>query len=216
MAKHHGSEAELAAGVVAWLHSSGAEVYQEVEVPGGIADIVACVGAELWIIETKLSLSLTLLVQAMDRRRLAHRVYCAAPRTRTSRDFGRVCKELGVGLLEVYTGGDNTCVKEAVASRRWNRRPAVLEGLLRAEHQTHAVAGTNGGRWIPFRDTCAQLLSVVTAEPGIQLRDAIETIRDHYSSKSAARSHMARWIATNKAAGVLLVEGALWPTGGET
>lgn len=116
------TEAELAAVVVAWLHNSGAEVYQEVEVPGGIADIVARVGAELWIIETKLSLSLALLVQAMDRRRLAHRVYCAAPRTRTSRDFGGVCKELGVGLLEVYTGNDNSCVKEAVASRRWNRR----------------------------------------------------------------------------------------------
>jgi hypothetical protein len=58
------TEADLAAVVVAWLQDSGAAVYQEVEVAGGVADIVARVGPELWIIETKLHLSLALLVQA--------------------------------------------------------------------------------------------------------------------------------------------------------
>lgn len=209
MNRHAASEAELAAVVVAWLMDSGATVYQEVEVAGGVADIVARVGSDL-------SLSLTLIVQAMDRRRHASRVYCAAPRTRTSRDFAGVVKELGVGLLEVHIGSDERWdpprVKEIVPSRRWNRRPASLTERLRPEHQTHAAAGTNGGRWTPFRDTCEQLLRVVTDEPGIQLHDAIAAIRDHYSSKHAARSHMARWIAMSKVPGVQIVDGALWPT----
>ena len=207
------SEADLAAVVVAWLQDSGATVYQEVEVAGGVADIVARVGAELWIIETKLHLSLALLVQAMDRRRHAHRVYCAGPYTRTLRDFADVCREVGVGMLEVTIDSyDGKRVKEAAPSQRWNTRPVALAAKLRPEHQTHAAAGTNGGRWTPFRDTCEQLLRVVTRDPGLQLSDAVASIRDHYSSKAAARSSLAAWAAANRVPGVMLVDGALWPT----
>lgn len=224
MATKH-TEADLAAVVVAWLQDSGATVFQEVECPGGVADIVARVGPELWIIETKLRLSLALLVQAMDRRRLAHRVYCAGPYTRTLRDFAGLCREVGVGLLEVRVGTaeyptdqrwnpDHASVKEAAPARRWNSRPVALAASLRPEHQTHAAAGTNGGRWTPFRDTCEQLRALVEREPGVSLRDAVASIRDHYSSKAAARSSLATWIAANKVPGVLIVEGALWPAEG--
>lgn len=212
-AKH--TEADLAAVVVGWLQDSGATVYQEVECPGGVADIVARVGPELWIIETKLHLSLALLIQAMDRRRLAHRVYCAGPYTRTLRDFAGVCREVGVGLLEVSIGDDgygHPRVREAAAAQRWNSRPVELAKKLRPEHQTHAAAGTNGGRWTPFRDTCEQLRAIVERNPGVPLGDAVASIRDHYSSKAAARSSLATWIAANKVPGVQIVEGALWPT----
>ncbi len=217
MSKPQHSEADLAAVVVAWLQDSGAAVYQEVEVAGGVADIVARVGAEIWIIETKLHLSLALLIQAMERRRHAHRVFCAGPRTKTSRDFAWLCREVGVGLLEVHVGTDhrwdNPRVTESSPSRRWNTRPVALAGKLRPEHQTHAAAGTkDGGRWTPFLDTCEQLRRLVDREPGVSLRDAVASIRDHYSSKSAARSHLAGWIAANKVPGVIIVDGALWPT----
>jgi hypothetical protein len=209
------TEAELAAVVVTWLQDSGATVYQEVECAGGVADIVAKVGPELWIVETKVSLSLALLVQAMDRRRLAHRVYCAGPYTRTLRDFAGVCREVGIGLLEVSVGNDgwgHPQVKEAAPSRRWNTRPVALAATLRPEHQTHAAAGTNGGRWTPFRDTCEQLRRIVERDPGVPLGDAVATIRDHYSSKAAARSSIAHWAAVGRIPGVMFVDGALWPT----
>jgi len=211
------TEADLAAVVVAWLQDSGAAVYQEVEVAGGVADIVARVGVELWIIETKLHLSLALLVQAMERRRHAHRVYCAGPYTRTLRDFAWLCREVGVGLLEVRVGTDarwdpdHASVKEAAPSQRWNSRPVILANRLRPEHQTHAMAGTNGGRWTPFRDTCEQLLRVVRRDPGVPLAVAVASIRDHYSSKAAARSHLAGWVAANRIPGVQICDGALWP-----
>jgi len=207
------TEADLAAVVVAWLQDSGAAVYQEVEVAGGVADIVARVGPELWIIETKLSLSLALLVQAMGRRRHAHRAYCAVPYTRTLRDFASVCREVGVGLLEVSAGDERDCprVKEAMPAPRWNTRPVALATKLRPEHQTHAAAGTNGGRWTPFRDTCEQLRAIVERNPGVPLGDAVSSIRDHYSSKAAARSSLAAWAAAGRVPGVMIVEGALWP-----
>lgn len=212
-AKH--TEADLAAVVVAWLQDSGATVYQEVECSGGVADIVARVGPELWIVETKLHLSLALLVQAMDRRRLAHRVYCAGPYTRNLRDFAGLCREVGVGLLEVSIGENNRWgsqrVVESAPAQRWNSRPVALAKKLRPEHQTHAAAGTNGGRWTPFRDTCEQLRALVERNPGVALSEAVGAIRDHYSSKAAARSSLATWIAANKVPGVLIVEGALWP-----
>lgn len=219
------SEAELAAVVIQWLEALGADVFQEVECSGGVADIVARVGAELWIIETKVSWSLALLFQAMERRRDAHRVFIAAPYARGLRDAAHVCRELGIGVLVVHLGSqgcdagsgyDLPNVREEVPGQRWNRRPVALAARLQPEHKTHARAGTNGGRWTPFRRTCEQLACVVRETPGIALKAAIDAVKHHYSTGAAARSHMASWIVAGKVAGVRLEPGApptLHPTG---
>jgi hypothetical protein len=205
------NEQAVAEVVAAWLEAAGADVYQEVVVSGGVADIVARVGVEIWIIEVKTSLSLALLVQAMDRRRLAHRIYIAAPTTRTMRDVEPLCKELGVGLLEVRTGNFEDRyefyqpkVTERTRSRRWNRRPVELAGKLKPEHKTHAKAGAvgAGGRWTPWRNTIEQLARAVRAEPGIVLKAAIAEIDHHYSSAACARSSLAKWIAEGSIPGV--------------
>jgi hypothetical protein len=95
------SESDFAAVVVAWLEALGADVYQEVECGGGVADIVAKLNGEIWIVEVKTGLTLALLLQAMKRRRLAHRVYVAAPYSRTFRESCEVCEEIGIGALEI-------------------------------------------------------------------------------------------------------------------
>lgn len=206
------SEQDIAAVVVAWLEALGADVYQEVTVSGGVADIVARVGVEIWIIEVKTSLSIALLVQAMDRRRLAHRVYVAAPISRTIRDFVALARETGIGVLGVVTGNfestwryDQPQVREECPSQRWNSRPVRLGADLRPEHKTHAKAGAigGGGRWTPFRDTCEQLARVVRREPGISLKAAIEEIKHHYTSKAGARSSLAKWIEAGSVEGVM-------------
>lgn len=207
------SEQSVAEVVVAHLEALGADVYQEVEVRGGVADIVARVGAELWIVEVKTSLSLALLVQALDRRRLAHRIYIAAPYSRTHRDVADICAELGIGLIKVRAGDPDSRwssewpnVMTVVESRRWNRRPVELAAKLRPEHKTHAKAGAvgAGGRWTPFRDTCEQIARVVTDTPGITLKDAIGRIKHHYSSRSSAVSSIAHWAGRGKVPGVRL------------
>lgn len=216
MARADVTEQQVAELVVAYLELLGADVYQEVEVSGGVADIVARVGAELWIVEVKTTLSLALVAQAMERRRLAHRVYIAAPRTRNQREVTPLLAEIGVGFLEVSPGAEGVAVvgfgygqpavRELVESRRWNTRPVALAQDLAPEHKTHARAGAvgAGGRWTPFRNTCEQLARAVRDVPGITLKAAIDGLRHHYASNSAARSRLAKWAEAGKVPGVRL------------
>lgn len=204
------SEQDLAAVVVAWLEALGADVYQEVECVGGVADIVAVVRAELWIIEVKTSCSLALLVQAMERRREAHRVYIAAPHSKSMHQACGLFRELGVGVIEVtpgYVDGKYTedpQVRMPVESRRWNTRPVQLRRELVPQHKTHAKAGAvgGGGRWTPFRSTCEQLRETVVRHPGITLKAAIESTKHHYRSSASAKTSLAHWIERGKVPGV--------------
>ena len=205
------TEATYASIVVDHFEAIGADVYQEVGCAGGVADIVALVGAELWIIEVKTTLSLALVAQALDRRRTAHRVYIAAPFSRSFREVEPLCREIGIGLLSVRMPNDyenKWTVVEHAPSLRWNRKPVALRSKLQPEHKTHAIAGTpNGaGRWTPFRDTCEQLARVVRTEPGISLKNAIAKIRHHYSTPAGARSSLAHWIGHKKVPGVAFRE----------
>jgi hypothetical protein len=211
------AEIEIGEAVIAHLQMLGADVYQEVDVPGGVADIVARLGAELWIIELKTSLSLALVCQAMERRRHAHRVLIAAPGSKNMRDVARLCDEVGVGLWRVHLGFDygspSASVHEEAPARRWNRRPVALAASLREEHKTSAKAGSAcaGGRWTPFRETCGHLARVVAGSPGIALKAAITQTRHHYRTMASARSSLATWIAKGKVPGVEMRDGALFP-----
>ena len=212
------SEADLAAVVVAWLEMLGADVYQEVELlPRGIrADIVAKVRAEIWIIETKTSVSLALIEQAMERRRFAHRVFIAAP-TGRARAGALVCAELGIGVLDVFIGRSDyepPRVREVCPSRRWNSRPVKLASKLRPEHKTACPAGSpTGGHWTQFRATCEQLTRTVrdAGPDGLTIKEAIAS-KHHYASLAGARSSLAQWIREGRMPGVRLEDGRLYPT----
>lgn len=212
-------EQDVAAIVVAWLEALGADVYQEVECAGGVADIVARVRAELWIVEVKTSPTLALLYQALQRRVDAHRVFVATPSTRTLREFGALARELGVGVLEVHAAdvvGEHRYdprIRELCPSRRWNTRPVRLASRLKPEHKTHAKAGAvgGGGRWTPFRDTCEQILREVAANPGTTIRAVVNAIRHHYATPASARSSLTKWISDGAIKGVVQRAGRLWP-----
>jgi hypothetical protein len=217
--KRH-TEEEVASVVISWLEAMGADVYQEVELyrQGPRADIVARVLSELWIVETKTSMSLALIEQAMERRRFAHRVYIAAPSQRSRAGAG-LCAELGIGVISVVVG-DATArdyysepnVTMRTQSRRWNSRPLALSKKLEPEHKTHARAGsTTGGHWSPFRRTIERLAVEVAAHPGIALKDAVSGIEHHYRSNAGARTSLAAWIREGKVPGVEIRDGKLWP-----
>jgi hypothetical protein len=230
-ARTQSSEQAIAEVVVAYLDALGADTYQEVEVVGGVADIVARVGAECWIVEVKTSLSLSLICQARARRRHAHRVLIAAPPSRNMGEVRELCAELGVGLLEVCLGSpgwngrsiyEGSRVQCLVESRRWNTRPVKLTAKLRPEHKTSAKAGTVSAawRWTPFRSTCAQLAQIVQSSPGISLAKAVEQTQHHYATKRSAHASLAKWISEGAVPGVVAkrshgTHGALelWPEG---
>lgn len=212
------SEAQVAAVVVDWLEAQGYDVYQEVELrAGGIrADIVAKRGPELTIVETKTSASIALLYQAMERRRVAHRIYIAVPVP--AHAMAEVCKELGIGVLRVRINPDHEqswnpdrCDEE-VASRRWNTRPVKLAARLRPEHKTMARAGApTGGHFSRWRDTCLQLSRVVAAQPGITLKSALAQVTHHYTSGRVAMSTMGTHIREGRVPGVRFEAGVLVP-----
>ncbi|MCL2049650.1 MAG: DUF2161 family putative PD-(D/E)XK-type phosphodiesterase [Defluviitaleaceae bacterium] len=69
-------------------------------------DIAAVRGGELWLVEMKLSANLTLIYQAMERKKITSTVFIAIPRPRNSRSknfmaLKKLLKKLEIGLITV-------------------------------------------------------------------------------------------------------------------
>ena len=123
------SETSLYPAVKRFLEAAGFDVKGEVKG----CDIVAVHAGEpltLAIVEMKLGLSLELLLQAMDRTRVADEVWLAVPATRRGRDrdrrVHRLCRLLGFGCWRSAPRG--------TASRCW-RSPGRIsrDGTIAAE-----------------------------------------------------------------------------------
>jgi hypothetical protein len=169
------TEAMLAAEVVAWLETSGWDVYRSCRPGPGIADIVATLkpmllepdvgdGVRLTgfddaslrsltvdvplvaVVQCKRELSFELLAQAEDWVPHAHIVWLAVQAAK--RSPGRVmAKRLALKLGLGVLEVDGGAV-EVVAKAPVRADSEVLETLrlsLRPEHKTHAAAGSQGG-----------------------------------------------------------------------
>jgi hypothetical protein len=198
------TEVDLARVVVTYLRENQWDVYQEVEVFGWVADIVAVNGRMVWVIETKRSLTFEVIQQAVRWGRYAHYVSIAVPEVRMSsgRQFAyRVCKEFGVGALSVMSNGH---VNEQVVSRL-NRKAMAdrIRDRLTAAHRTYAEAGNaDGRRWSPFKETCDRVRMAVERQPGVTMKELIARIETHYASTASAKSAIAYWVKHGKIDGV--------------
>ncbi len=107
-------ETDLYPAIKLFLEKQGYEVKAEIT----DCDVVAQRDAEAPIIvEMKLSFSLPLLFQAIDRQSLTDDVYVAIPKpskksgnalwTRNRRDLIKLCRRLGIGLMTVDTKKNN-------------------------------------------------------------------------------------------------------------
>ena len=140
------SETRLYAAVKAFLEAQGFSAKGEV----GGCDVVAVRATEppmLVICELKLSLSLELVLQAVDRMAAADAVWLAVPRTRRGRDRDRravkLCRLVGLGLLTVNVGGVVEILAEPEPYRprpNYKRRSALLR-----EHGRRRGDPTPGG-----------------------------------------------------------------------
>lgn len=206
------SERDLARVIVAWFTDLKWDVYQEVTHLGDIADIVVTQGPKLGVIECKMAFGLPVLGQCHRWKQRSNLTWAAVPWG--GRSFAEdVAATFGIGVLRVrmsseYTGGKliEIPIVEEVRAPEFRRR--TFDGLrdaLRPEHAdgTYAAAGTQSGdRFSPFKSTCRELLRVVSAEPGLTLKDAVDRIRHHYGTPKAAVSSLSHWLDAGSIAGV--------------
>jgi len=195
-------ETDLAMKVIEWLTDQKWDVYQEVQVRGPIADIVAKQGPVIWIIETKMTLSLSVIGQAHEWLPWANYVSVAVPAGKRSMGFAaNVLKTYGIGLLRVnqYEYDWSSAVSEVrhPALRR-NIGKEVLNALKEA-HKTYAEAGNNQGRhWSPFKETCLQIYRYVRVNEGCTLKDVLNSVNHHYATPASARSCIPKWAEAGK------------------
>lgn len=206
----------MGAVVVDWLSGQGLEVYQEVTVRGGIADIVATAplggrrGRRVTVIELKLSLGLRVIDQARSWRPIAHQVYVATPPLGRGSGFAiKVATMFGLGVLEVrpsaaqYGGPAVTELQPAPLNRRAHT-DHILDRLS-PEHKTFAVAGNaEGRRWTPFQQTCSAVRAYVTAHPGATLKETIDAVKTHYGTPATARACIAGYVERGVISGLRL------------
>ena len=195
--KPFASEAALAAVVVNWLRDQDWTVYQEVYRLGSVCDIVAARGPLLWAIETKLAFGVSVLDQAQFWLLKAHLVSVATPWTSHHMGgmLGDWCDGKGIGILQVSRQQE---VHERKAAQLRRRIMTDLRAALRPE-QLSAVAGTaGGGHWTPFKETCRSVEQAVAARPGFTLKELMDSVRTHYSSRTVARAGIVRWIEGGK------------------
>lgn len=201
-------ETDVARPVVAWLQAQHWEVYQEVQLRAGIADIVAVMDRRVWIFEAKTSLSLAVLAQADRWRPYAHWSSVVVPvriRGYDCRQFAQnVCRDRGIGIIEVYPRQEWHDPFELVAASL--NRKALATGILkslREQHKTYAEAGSaNGRHWTPFKQTCRDVLVYVYDHPGCILKELIDKVSTHYASKSGARASLSHWAQAGKIPGI--------------
>jgi hypothetical protein len=185
-------EIDVALWVVAWLRALRWKVYQEVQVysHGRSADIVAVRDRVVWVIESKLSLGLDVVEQAMKWQGNAHYVSVAVPHgTRRSQglfDHNLIHEVLtwkGVGLILVEPTGCAEFIRPLLR-RRINAHP--LRDALCEKQQDYAPAGNSDNqRWSAFDQTCEQVATAVRDRPGMDTSELLSQVKHHWKTATA-------------------------------
>ncbi len=209
-------EADLGRLVVSWHETDGWDVYQEVEHAGFRADVVAVKDGRVQVVEIKTSLTFEVMSQARRWLPHANSVLVAVPAPKKDGDGRAFAREVllwaGVGMMElrVFGSGRWSASFPVPPITRFLQLPDAkrvgsdaLIAALRPEHRTHAQAGSpSGGHWTPFKDTCAQLLELANASPGISVAEAVGKIRHHYRNNGSATRSISKWGSRKKIPGV--------------
>lgn len=204
------SEAEMAAVVVDDLEAQGYTVRKEVQIGRSedlrvpVVDIVAEKGAQLWAIETKLTMSLDLVVQAHRLRAGFHRASIAfpcprygdfrsrGPRQNKMRMRIELLRTLGIGALvvneaQVATWLDARVLHPTGDVRRWF-----------SDEQLNGQAGASGGGYdTAFKRYVRRLEDFVRANPGCSMTDMVDPdngVEPHYKKTSTARTCITKYI----------------------
>ncbi len=210
------SEVELARPVVAMLRSYGWEVYQEVKPgqDGGVCDIVATRGVQVWCIEVKRGWGLKILEQAIRWTQWAHWTSVAVGSPIVPAAARPTLEHYGIGSLNVVPDRQQSMdgvtmeyprkIEERVRPRL-NRKARTkhITDWLCDEMKTAVLAGTSGGGyWSPWRSTCREVEKHVKAHGPCTPKALVTAIAHHYATPRSARNSIVDWIRAGKIPGV--------------
>lgn len=190
------------------MQEQGWDCYPEVEVPyGGRADIVGvrpfpflqhrqCIH----IVEVKTSWTLSLLEQAEARTYCAHYVSIAAP-SRRSAFYERLCRERGVGMLQVRYSGEDTAIDPYIAleprlvrhKHKFCGNPGLLLETLHEDMKRYAP-GTQSGYSTAFSRTMDRCEKFVREHPGCTVKDLVSAVDHHYASIGGFKQGILSWL----------------------
>jgi len=188
------SEVELCGSVVQWLQSQHWDVYQEVEMfsQGSRADIIAVRSSVIWVIEAKLSLSVSLIEQAYGWKQYTNYISVLTPLRNRNLSGAILLTALGIGTIEV---GKDCRDKNDIRSDlgKFNRIPTFFKdripSVLKPEMQTgeHGKAGNNtSSRWTPYKQTMLEIKRFLVSNGPSTLKQIIQNLNHHYSSDKSA------------------------------
>ena len=150
-------------------------------------------------------MSLQLLDQSMFWRSYANYVSVAYVRRNSHSSVRYFLTRSGIGAITVAFDKWREELGELriEVNPRFNRRIlGDLKGRLYEEQKTFCEAGSQHGRWSPFKSTCQEILEYVQKNEGCAMKDMMSKIRHHYASDETARSSLRRWMLEGKVPGV--------------
>ena len=188
-------ETELAEQVIEWLRYQNWNIYQEVQFRGigGIADIVAERHGILWIVETKMAMSIEVLNQASAWPVHFRSVAVPEAKRDSKRDY-RVARDYyGVGVIEVSKYDVRERVKPPLYLRHHKTAEKLLSQLTEL-HKTFAKAGSKGGSHLtPYKITIMEIRRTVEKQPGCTIEDLFTKHGSmHYANKSSFKGNILK------------------------
>ena len=212
------SEAEMMRSLRGFLEGSRSmRVFSEVVWTAGeaVADMVGVSVAsgepKAVVFEGKLSMSATLLRQAVWWQQWADAVYLVLPRAKTAAHVEKRAKywpmleRLGLGLVELHrtdTGKEVVRVVMTAATDETGRGAELLSRLdpaLADVADAGSAGGARGSEWGRLR---LGLIDAAREAPGTPLKYLIATVDHGYASNQAARSAVSRIARKSGVAGL--------------
>ena len=195
-------ETDLYPAIKSFLEKRGYEVKAEVK----SCDVVARkIGAPLVVVELKLSFTLQLIYQAVDRLALTDQVYLAIakPKRGLPREAVKLCRQLGLGLIIVGELGGIQVLAEPLpyASKRNARRKKTVVKEFDARKGDPNLGGSGGTKLMTaYKQDALRCLVHLQAHGTTKLKSLRETtkvgraaniMRDNYYGwfASPARGH---------------------------
>ncbi len=189
-------ESELAEYIITYLEKQGYECYKEVSMKGkggnARSDCYFVKGDETIAVETKMSMTMTVIQQADRWKSHAKKVYVCVPTVTKkgwkARKFAlKICDALGIGVFEYGVKG----IKESKTAKLNNK--AKLPPLY--EEQKDSVAGNDSGQFFTsFKNTVNKLNEYMSDKKESSMSDVIKNIKHHYKSENSAKSSLKKMI----------------------